>query len=198
MSGDQRPSTRRVSSRRAAVRADRGRRHPLERDIDIRERRLQLLLGFIGLLMLPLAIAPGIVIWASQDDAPAPVITMVNATTDTASPPVTPIASTLGRDDINSVVAHWDFQGRPHTGRITVPPGTEAGSKLLLTVDERGEPTAPLPLRADSGVTGVAVAVVLVGLVIAMYLALRALITTRCDRARMAAWDDDLARLLRS
>ncbi len=89
MSGDERPSTRRVSSGRSVVRTDRGRRHPLERDIDIRERRLQLLLGFIGLLMLPLAIAPGIVIWASQDDAPAPVITMVNATTDTASPPVT-------------------------------------------------------------------------------------------------------------
>ncbi|GAA1875591.1 Rv1733c family protein [Williamsia serinedens] len=198
MSGDQRPSTRRVTSRRYAVRTDRGRRHPLERDIDIRERRLQLLLGFVGLLMLPLAIAPGIVIWASQDEAPAPVITMVNATTDTASPPSTPISSGLGRDDVNSVVAHWDFKGQRHTGRIAVPPGTDAGSKLLLTVDDTGEPTPPLPLRADSSVTGVAVAVVLVGLVIAVYLALRALITTRCDRSRMAAWDEDLARLLRS
>jgi len=197
MFGDQRPSTRGVPPRRSAARADRGRRHPLERDIDVRERRLQLLLGFIGLLMLPLAIAPGIVIWASQDEAPAPVITMVNATTDTSSPPVTPIASTLGRDDVNSVVAHWDFKGQPHTGRITVPPGTEAGSKLLLTVDDKGQPTPPQPLRADSGVTGVAVAVVLVGLVIAMYLALRALITTRCDRARMSSWDDALTRLLR-
>ncbi|WP_299569068.1 hypothetical protein [uncultured Williamsia sp.] len=196
MSGDQRPPTRRVPSRRSVARTDRGRRHPLERDIDIRERRLQLLLGFVGLLMLPLAIVPGIVIWASQDDAPAPVITMVNATTDTTSPPVTPIASTLGRDDINTVVAHWDFDGQKHTGRITVPPGTQAGSKLLLTVDDKGEPTPPLPLRADSSVTGVAVAVVLVGLVIAMYLALRALITSRCDRARMDGWDDALTRLL--
>jgi hypothetical protein len=164
--------------------------------VDIRERRLQLLLGFVGLLMLPLAIVPGVVIWASQDDAPAPVITMVNATTDTSAPPSTPIASTIGRDDANTVVAHWDFESRPHTGRIAVPPGTEAGSKLLLTVDEKGEPAPPIPLRADSGVTGVAVAVVLVGLVIATYLALRAFITTRCDRARMSGWDDDLARLL--
>ncbi|MGZ8178115.1 Rv1733c family protein [Williamsia sp. SKLECPSW1] len=196
MSGDQRPPTRRVHPRRSVARTDRVRRHPLERDIDIRERRLQLLLGFVGLLMLPLAIVPGIVIWASQDEAPPPVITMVNATTDTAAPPVTPIATTLGRDDVNTVVAHWTFEGRPHTGRITVPPGTEAGSKLLLTVDELGEPTPPVPLRADSGVTGVAVAVVLVGLVIAIYLALRALITTRCDRVRMERWDEDLARLL--
>ncbi|GAA2058095.1 Rv1733c family protein [Williamsia deligens] len=193
MSGDK---TRRSTHRRFVARPEAARRHPLERDVDVRERRQHLLLILMAMVLLPLAVVPGIIIWASQDPAPTPTITMVNATTDTSAPPMTPIASTLGRDDIGTVVAHWDFRGTTHTGRIVVPPGTQSGSKLLLTVDDKGEPTPPLPLRADSSVTGVAVAVVLVGLVIAVFLALRTWVTTRCDRARMAQWDDDLARLL--
>ncbi|MGU3290961.1 Rv1733c family protein [Williamsia sp. M5A3_1d] len=188
MSGERRSDARRAM-RRANARHHRG-ANPLEREIDITERRMHRLLVLVGMILLPLAIVPGILIWSShQDDPPQKRIDTVSATTDLSSAAVTPITSTIGSDESNKVPAHWTYKGAAKSGVITVPPGTAAGSSLLLTVDQDGRPTPPMPLRADAGVTAVAVVIVLIGLVIATLLALQNWIRTYCDRKRDVMWD---------
>ncbi|MBT0567405.1 hypothetical protein [Williamsia sp. CHRR-6] len=169
--------------------------NPLVRGVDLAEARARRLMITVALVLLPLTVVPGVMIWQSRDDTGArPAVTLVTAVTDRDAAAVTPVSSTMGADRLNKVPAHWQLGGTRHDGLIPVVPGTPAGSKIPLTVNSDGVPTAPYPLAADAGVTAVAVVVVLFGVVLSLLFAGLGWIRDRFDQRRDRMWDEAIHR----
>lgn len=193
MPDEQQPNIRRLTSRRVVGRSVAG-RNPLERGVDVAERRLHRLVVVVALLLLPAVFLPGVLIWQTRDESPRPVVTVVTAITETGAKPVTPITATIGADDSNKVLAHWTWRGDTRTGVIAVAPGTNAGTSIPLNVDPMGNPTPAVPIPADAGVTAVMVVVVLLGVLMAVIIAAMTWVRRRYDRKRDALWDDAILR----
>ncbi len=189
MSQDHQPNHRRFAAARPAATVN-----PLERRVDITERRMQLLVFIVAILLLPAVIAPGVLIWQTRDDITRPQTTTAIATTTMGAKPITPITSTIGADNSNKVFAHWSWQGTDKTGVITVPPGTDAGTRIPITIDGRGNPMPAVPVPADAGVTAVMVVVVLLGVLMASVIAAMTWVRRRYDRKRDLYWDEALRR----
>ena len=189
----QEPNSRRLDTRRVSARPV-ATANPLERSVDITERRLQKLVVILAIFLLPAIIAPGVLIWQTRDDSPRIVTSTAIATTTAGAAPIAPITSTIGADNSNKVAAHWSWQGRDKTGVITVPPGTDAGTRIPITLDEQGNPRPAVPIPADAGVTAVMVVVVLLGVLMGTVIATMTWIRRRYDRKREVLWDEALHR----
>lgn len=106
---------------------------------------------------------------------------------------------TLGRAGrVESRTARWvDPQGRPHTGRVTVTPGTarDAQGRLLIWVDDTGRTTRPpaTPEQTGQAAVLVAIAMAAAGAVAlgGIWLGVRAVL----DRLNDARWEREWAQV---
>jgi hypothetical protein len=125
----------------------RGRRHighikraspagALIRPVDRYEVRLHRWMILIVAIAAAIPVLAGVMVWnaAAPHGSPA-VISPARAVTDTPAPSIT--AQTMGAP-LESVHAHWEWNGRRHDGVIAVPSGTPAGAGIPINVDENG------------------------------------------------------------
>lgn len=169
-------------------------RDPMVRGIDRIEAAVLTVIVAMALFAVPIIGAVGTAVYDTRQDRYAQQAQNVSQVQATVT--ATPDRSDLPpRTSVVTVPARWTAAGGEHSGEVRVSSATAPGDVVPVWVDQDGEQTKAPGSTPHAAVEGATIAVVLIGLTLAV--ATAAALATRvvCNRLRFARWDHGLRSL---
>lgn len=152
-----------------------------------------------AILLLPLAVWAGAATASSQNALIAKQsaeLHSISATTTADSKQTTASTADYIAPTTEMASAQWNWNGRVHTGDVTVDSATPAGTEVPIYVNDHGDKTvAPITQSAAdvaAVVTGVFTWFSVMSLLVIAFMLVRVFL----DRSRSVQWDRDLRAFL--